>query len=57
MKDLVQLALTYSGEALVGLAAFIIRHIEIKLLVRKKRKEWEAGETYSKFEGKPDKNR
>jgi hypothetical protein len=55
MKELINLAVTYSGEALVGLAAFIIRHIEIKLLVRKKRKEWEAGETYSKIEGKPDK--
>ena len=55
MKELINLAVTYSGEALVGLAAFIIRHIEIKLLVRKKRKEWESGEVYSKYEGKPDK--
>jgi len=27
----------------------------MKIMLRRKRKEWEAGETYSKFEGKPDK--
>jgi len=54
MKELVNIALTYSGEALVAAVAFVIRSIEIKLLVRKKRKEWEAGEVYSKIEGKPN---
>lgn len=55
MKELLNIALTYSGEALVAAVAFIIRSVEIKLLIRKKKKEWEAGEIYSKIEGKPDK--
>lgn len=55
MKELINIAITYSGEAIVAAIAFIIRSVEIKLLVKKKRKEWEAGETYSKVEGKPDK--
>jgi hypothetical protein len=55
MKELINIALTYSGEALVAAVAFIIRSVEIKLLIRKKKKEWEAGEIYSKIEGKTDK--
>lgn len=55
MKELLNLAVTYSGEAIVASIAFIIRQIEIKFLIRKKRKEWEAGEIFTKIEGKPDK--
>lgn len=55
MHEAAKILIQYSGEALVAAIAFIIRSVEIKLLVRKKRKEWESGEVYSKFEGKPDK--
>jgi hypothetical protein len=57
MKDLIQQIGTYAGELLIAGVAIIIRSVEIRFMIRKKRKEWEAGETYSKIEGKPDKNR
>jgi len=50
MKEIFNIALTYSGEALVAIAAFVVRSIEIRFMIRKKRKEWESGEQYSKIE-------
>ena len=55
MKELLHQAGTYAGELIIATIALVIRQIEIKFMIRKKRKEWEAGETYSKVEGKPDK--
>jgi hypothetical protein len=55
MKELISMAAQYAGELIVGSLAILIRSIEIRFMIRKKRKEWEAGETYSKVEGKPDK--
>jgi hypothetical protein len=55
MKELLTTAAEYAGELIVGGLALLIRSIEIRFMIRKKRKEWEAGETYSKIEGKPDK--
>lgn len=55
MKELIQAVGTYAGEFLVAGIAIIIRSVEIRFMIRKKRKEWEAGEVYSKIEGKPDK--
>lgn len=55
MKELIQEVGTYAGEFLVAGIAIIIRSVEIRFMIRKKRKEWEAGEVYSKIEGKPDK--
>jgi hypothetical protein len=52
MKEIINIAINYSGEALVAVAAFIVRTLEIKFLVRKKRKEWEQGEVFSKIENK-----
>ena len=49
MKEIFNIALTYSGEALVAIAAFVVRSIEIRFMIRKKRKEWESGEQYSKI--------
>ena len=55
MRELLHQAGTYAGELIIAGIAIIIRQIEIRFMIRKKRKEWESGETYSKFEGKPDK--
>jgi len=55
MKELLAQAGTYAGELIIAGVAIIIRSVEIRFMIRKKRKEWEAGETYSKIEGKPDK--
>jgi hypothetical protein len=53
MKEIFQIAINYSGEALVAIGAFIIRTIEIKFLIRKKKREWEQGEKYTKIENGP----
>jgi hypothetical protein len=50
MKEIINIAINYSGEAFVAIAAFVIRNIELRFLIRKKRKEWEAGEVFSKIE-------
>lgn len=55
MKELIQQAGTYAGELIIAGIALVIRQIEIRFMIRKKRKEWESGETYSRYEGKPDK--
>jgi hypothetical protein len=55
MKELLAQAGAYAGELIITGIALIVRSIEIRFMIRKKRKEWEAGETYSKIEGKPDK--
>ena len=55
MKEIIQIAINYSGEALVAIGAFIIRTIEIKFLIRKKKREWEDGERYTKIEDRPKK--
>jgi len=55
MKELLTQAGAYAGELIIAGVAIIIRSVEIRFMIRKKRKEWEAGETYSKIEGKPDK--
>ena len=46
MKDLIQQIGTYAGELIIAGVAIIIRSVEIRFMIRKKRKEWEAGETY-----------
>jgi hypothetical protein len=55
MKELLTTAAQYAGELIVGGLALLVRSIEMKIMLKRKRKEWEAGETYSKIEGKPDK--
>lgn len=55
MRELIQQAGTYAGELIIAGIAIIIRSVEIRFMIRKKRKEWESGEIYSKIEGKPDK--
>jgi hypothetical protein len=54
MKELIAQAGAYAGELIVGGLALLVRSIEMKIMLRRKRKEWESGEIYSKFEGKPD---
>jgi hypothetical protein len=55
METILTNAGTYAGELIIAGLAIIIRSVEIRFMIRKKRKEWESGETYSKIEGKPDK--
>ncbi|NDD85078.1 hypothetical protein EBZ38_12510 [bacterium] len=49
MKELIQQAGTYAGELIIAAVALIIRSIEKRRMIKQKRKEWEAGETYSKI--------
>ena len=42
----------YAGELLIASIAVFIRSIEKKIIIRKNRKKWEAGETFSKIEKK-----
>jgi len=55
MKELIHLTAQYAGELIVGGLALLVRQIEMKIMIRKKRKKWEAGETFTKYEGKSDK--
>jgi len=55
MRELLHQAGTYAGELIIAGIALVIRQIEIRFMIRKKRKEWEAGEIYSKVEGNSDK--
>ena len=50
MKELIQQAGTYAGELIIAAVALIIRSIEKRRMIKHKRKEWEAGETYSKID-------
>jgi hypothetical protein len=50
MKELITEVGTYAGEILITAVAFLIRSIEKKIIIRRKRREWEQGEIYSKIE-------
>jgi len=50
MKELITEAGAYAGEILITAVAFLIRSIEKKIIIRRKRREWENGEIYSKIE-------
>jgi hypothetical protein len=52
MKEIIQQAGTYAGELIITVIAVFIRSIEKKIIIRKNRKKWEEGETFSKIEKK-----
>lgn len=49
MKELLTEAGAYAGEILITAIAFLIRSIEKKIMIRRKKREWEQGEIYSKI--------
>jgi hypothetical protein len=49
MKEFINIAGTYAGELIITGIALLIRSIEKRLIIRRNRKKWEAGETYSKI--------
>ena len=50
MKELITEVGAYAGEIIITAVAFLIRSIEKKIIIRRKRQEWENGEIYSKIE-------
>jgi hypothetical protein len=50
MKEILHQAGTYAGELIIGAIALIVRSIEKKIIIRRKRREWLTGEKYSKIE-------
>lgn len=50
MKELLTEAGAYAGEIIITAIALLIRSIEKKIVIRRKKREWENGETYSKIE-------
>lgn len=48
MKELIQQAGTYAGELIIAGVALLIRTIEKRAMIRRNRRKWEQGETYSK---------
>ncbi len=50
MKEILHQAGTYAGELIIGAIALIIRSIEKKIIIRRKRREWLTGEKYTKIE-------
>jgi hypothetical protein len=49
MRELIQHVGTYAGELIITGIALLIRSVEKRLIIRRNRKKWEAGETYSKI--------
>lgn len=41
---------TYAGELIITGVALLIRSIEKKLMIKRNRRKWGEGETYSKIE-------
>jgi hypothetical protein len=50
MKEILHQAGTYAGEIIIGAIALIVRSIEKKIIIRRQRREWLAGEKYSQIE-------
>jgi len=50
MKEILHQAGTYAGELIIGAIALIIRSIEKKIIIRRQRREWLAGEKYTQIE-------
>lgn len=50
MKEILTQAGTYAGELIISAIALIIRSIEKKIIIQRKRREWIAGEKYSTIE-------
>jgi hypothetical protein len=49
MRELLTEAGTYAGELIIAGIALLVRSIEKKIVIRRNRRKWEAGETYSKI--------
>jgi hypothetical protein len=50
MKELITEAGAYAGEIIITAIALLIRSIEKKIVIRRKKREWQRGEIYSKIE-------
>ena len=50
MKEILNQAGTYAGELIISSIAIIIRAIEKKIIIRRQRRAWLAGEKYSTIE-------
>lgn len=48
MKELIAQAGAYAGELIITGIALLVRTIEKRQMIRRNRKKWESGETYSK---------
>ncbi len=48
MKELLTQAGAYAGELIITGIALLIRSIEKRQMIRRNRKKWESGETFSK---------
>jgi hypothetical protein len=50
MKELITEVGAYAGEIIITAVALLIRSIEKKIVIRRKKREWQRGEIYSKIE-------
>ena len=50
MRELLHQAGTYAGELIIAGLALIVRTIEKRAMIRRNRKKWESGETYTKID-------
>ncbi len=50
MRELLHQAGTYAGELIIAGIALIVRTIEKRAMIRRNRKKWESGETYTKID-------
>lgn len=50
MKEILHQAGTYAGELIISGIAIIVRAIEKRMLIRRQRREWLAGEKFTKIE-------
>lgn len=49
MKELINLVGAYTGELIIVGVGIVIREVEKRLWIRRKRKEWEEPQKYSKI--------
>ena len=50
MREILHQAGTYAGELIISGIAIIVRAIEKRMIIRRQRREWIAGEKFSKIE-------
>lgn len=52
MNELIAQAGAYAGELIITGIALLVRTIEKRAIIRRNRRKWESGETYSKTHDK-----
>ena len=50
MREIIAQIGTYAGELIITGVALLVRSIEKRIIIRRNRKAWEAGDTFTKID-------